>query len=201
LAAVHRVHRRQRITIRGRLMGAEGQPLAAQRVTVWAQAIRAGSVPSRIVGLVTTDSNGRFAYRYRADMSRRLTFAYTGDNVIKPARAQARLAVRAGSTIRVHPRRAVNGQTVRFHGRVLGGHIPRRGALLVLQAFVRGQWHRVGTGAVFRSRRSGRWSTPYTFLATRGTVRWRFRVAILATGDYPFATGYSRPLTIVVRGL
>jgi hypothetical protein len=106
----------------------------------------------------------------RADEVDRLD--YGGTRVTRPALAEVRVLVRARSSIAVDRRFALNGQAVRFRGRLVRGPIPDGGKLIDLQAFYRGQWR---TFATPRTDPRGRWSYDYRFEAMRGVVTYRFR--------------------------
>jgi hypothetical protein len=155
-----------------------------------------GGALSRIA-TVTTDSAGRFAFPAGTGPSRMVRFEFGGTRVIRPARAEVRILVRARSSIRVDRRFALNGQTVRFRGRLAGGPAPDGGKLIDLQAFYRGRWR---TFATPRTDPRGRWAYDYRFGATRGVVTYRFRARIRREAAYPYELGRSRVVRVTVRG-
>ena len=116
---------------------------------------------------------------------------------MKPAAAQVTVLVRARTAIAVSRRLLRNGDTVRFSGRLLGGPVPDGGKLIDLQAHYRRQWR---TFATPRTDAGGRWQQDYRFEATRGLVRYRFRARIRREAAYPYELGYSRVLSVTVRG-
>lgn len=63
---------------------------------------------------------------------------------------------------------------------------------------LRGQYR---TFATTRSGRTGRWSYGYRFDGTRGRQVYRFRARVPREANYPYVTGVSRHLRVVVRGL
>ena len=105
--------------------------------------------------------------------------------------------MRAQSTIAVDRRFALNGQAVRFRGRLVRGPIPDGGKLIDLQAFYRGRWR---TFATPRTDSRGRWSYDYRFEATTGVVTYRFRARIRREAAYPYELGRSRVVRVTVRG-
>ena len=111
------------------------------------------------------------------------------------------VSVAARATIRVARRVLRNGDAARFSGRILGGYLPAGGRELELQGYnpLRGRWQPVRTSGL-RSGPRGAWHAVYRFTATRGTVRYRFRLRIPPRPDHPFANGYSRAVTVVVSG-
>ena len=96
-------------------------------------------------------------------------------------------------------RPVVNGEDVRFLGTAAGAPDRSAGKLLNLQVFSRGRWSTFATPRANRA--SGLWSQAYRFSATRGLVRYRFRVLIPRETSFPYETGRSRSLRVVVRGL
>ena len=181
--------------IAGTLANPDGQPVDGARVTVLAAADTRSAFAT--VGLVTTDRNGRFSYRIKGTRSRVLRFRYSGSRRIRGSSRDVRLDVPAATTMRANPRSLLNGQLVSFDGRVRSGPVPATGKLIEIQAYFRKRWRTISTT---RSNLAGRWVFPYRFGATVGTVRYRFRARLPAEGGYPFATGNSRAVRVVVRG-
>ena len=103
----------------------------------------------------------------------------------------------AASTISVKPRQVFNGGSVEFRGRVRSTPIPLNGKLLEMQAYFRGRWR---TFSTVRSDLAGRWYFPYQFGGTTGRVLYRFRVLLPAEGGYPFGTGISPVVRVLVTG-
>jgi hypothetical protein len=149
------------------------------------------------VARLRADPLGRFSLAIARGPSRSLRFTYGGTSLVKPSTGEVRMMVPAASSIAVSRRQVRNGQAVVFSGRLGGGHVPEGGKLLDLQAYYRGGWR---TFATPRTDRSGRWSYRYRFGATRGLVRYRFRARIRREAAYPFELGYSRRVTVAVRG-
>jgi hypothetical protein len=146
---------------------------------------------------LTTDAAGRFAFPVGAGPSRTVVFDYAGTRVVRPTRAEVRVLVPARSSIAASRRLALNGQAVRFRGRLARGPVPDGGKLIDLQAFYRGRWR---TFATPRTDRRGRWSYDYRFEATSGTVTYRFRARIRREAAYPYELGHSRVVRVTVRG-
>ena len=107
------------------------------------------------------------------------------------------MRVPATSSIHVDRGRVRNGEAVVFTGGLVGGHVPDGGKLIDLQAYYRGGWR---TFATPRTDARGRWSYRYRFGATSGVVRYRFRARIRREAAYPFELGYSRRISVTVRG-
>jgi hypothetical protein len=187
----------QRVRLNGRLTLPGGNPLAGADLQVFEQTALPGE-PWHRIGLVRTDAHGRFAYTALRGPARVLQFSYAGTPLIQPSNGQVRLRVRAKTSFEVNRQRVVNGDEVRFHGRVRG-RIPPGGKLLQLQAYSRGTWRTFANPRA--SRRTHRWSYRYRFSATRGLVRYRFRALLPPEAGFPFTRGSSRILSVTVRGL
>ena len=116
--------------------------------------------------------------------SRDVTFAYRShvNDTIASATASVRLRVRAGLRLAIHPRRAKQGQAIRFSGRLLGGPLPRGGKQVVLMARAsRGAWVRFN---VVRTDRRGPSARVYRFQQP-GAALYRFRALSLSEAAYP----------------
>ena len=188
-----RRRRGNRKTVLGTLDGG-GRPLAGAQIGVY-ESSRIGG--TRRVGTLGTDSAGRFRHKVGSGPSRTVRYRYEGTPRVKPASAQVAVLVRARTAITVSRRLLRNGDTVRFIGRLLGGPVPDGGKLIDLQAHYRRQWR---TFATPRTDAGGRWQQDYRFEATRGLVRYRFRARIRREAAYPYELGYSRVLSVIVRG-
>ena len=99
----------------------------------------------------------------------------------------------------MYKRQVVNGEEVTFRGRLRGRPLPTSGKLIEVQARARGRWLTFATTRA--DARTGRWSRPYRFSATRGSVSYRFRVRIPKESGYPYETGTSRSVRVKVQGL
>jgi hypothetical protein len=114
---------------------------------------------------------------------------------VAPAAKRAPARVRARVTLRVEPRRVGSRANIRVAGRLLGGHIPKGGKKLVLEARLpRGRWRELGA---IRTGGHGRFhaSYPVEFI---GPGRWQIRVLCEAQAGYPFATGWSNVVRVRV---
>ncbi len=184
--------RRARIT--GQLANSDGQPIPS--ATVFVLSRPPGGTES-LSGMVTTDSNGRYSYLVRATNTKSVRFAYLGTTLVLPSSREVNIVVPASSTLGVNRRRARNGGSVVFRGRVRSQPLPPTGKLVEMQAFFRRKWR---TFSTVRSDAQGRWRFRYRFGGTVGRVRYRFRAQLPAEGGYPFATGRSPVVGVIVRG-
>jgi hypothetical protein len=186
------------ILLRGRLTSPGGNPLVARNIDVLAQT-HLPAAPWRPIATLRTSNTGRFTFRALRGPSRTLRFRFNGSDTIRGRTAIVRLGVRAASSMAVDRHRVVNGEAVTFRGRLHGRPFPSSGKLIEVQARARGGWLTFGTTRTHAN--TGRWSLPYRFSATRGNVRYRFRVRIPRESGYPYDTGTSRSVKVTVRGL
>ena len=189
------VVRAHRARIAGLLQSMSGEPIRHAPLSVSAQ-LRTGGRWTPVAEL-RSDGSGRFSLVAPRGPSRSIRFAYGGTPLIKPATGEVRMLVPASSSIATDRRALRNGEAVTFRGRLAGGHVPQGGKLIDLQAYYRGGWR---TFATPRTDARGRWSYRYRFGATRGTVRYRFRARIRREAAYPYELGYSRRVSVTVRG-
>jgi hypothetical protein len=177
--------------VRGRLRTADGAPIANAAIDVVSKttAVNARELGKRI-GPRTGSDGSWYLVLPRRVSSRDVTFRYRShvSDTIASATASVRLRVRAGLRLTIHPRRASQGQAIRFSGRLLGGPLPRGGKQVVLMARARrGPWVRFN---VVRTDRRGRFRTTYRFQQP-GTALYRFRALSLSEAAYPYLAGGS----------
>jgi hypothetical protein len=184
----------ERLRISGRLENRDGQPIPNAEVQVFS---RSATTPEQLVGIVSTDGDGRYTYEALADATRTLRFVYAGTPVMLPAQGEVTLLTSAASEFRASPRRLNNGQSVRFSGRLQSLPAPPAGKLVELQVVLSGRWQ---TFRTTRTRADGQWVIRYRFRRTCGLLRYRFRARLPAEAGYTFQTGRTRALTVRVRG-
>ena len=185
------------IPLTGRLTTPGANPLAGANVEVW----RRVKLPSAIwqrIGQVKTTRTGRFRFKALRGPSRTLRFRYPGTATIRATSKEVDLRVRAVTSLKVTQARVVNGEEIRFHGRLKGRQYGETGKLIHLQVYTRGRWSTFATPRANRA--TGAWSLPYRFTATRGRVRYRFRAVVPRETSFPYETGVSRSVPVTVRG-
>lgn len=184
------------VRLGGRLMTADGNPIAGSEVLVHTRE-RRPNTPWVAVAALKTSRRGYFAYRAPQGASRTVGFRFGGTATIRPSIRLVQLIVPAKSTIHVKRAHLINGEYVHLRGRVLGGVIPHGGKLVEIQVLLRGQWH---TFATTRTGDGGRWRYEYRFDGTRGHQTYRLRVRVPQESGFPYAVGRSKSLAIRVRG-
>jgi hypothetical protein len=186
------VRRGRALRVRGRLTSG-GAPVANATVQLVARVRRRGAKPKPTGRVAVTGADGRFRLRVPAGPSRTLRLAVragAADTRFTCSRP-LRLGVRAAATLRASRRHLSGPSSVRFSGRLRGGHIPARGKIVVLQGREDGRWR---SFAVTRSDRRGRFDHRYRFRGVPGT--YPVRALIPADASYPFARGASRSVVI-----
>jgi hypothetical protein len=183
-----------RTPIRGVLETAVGQPISGAEVQVFS---RSAMSPEQLVGVVTTDSQGQYSYMAEGDSSRTFRFVYQGTAVTLPTVREITLRVQAASTIHVNRRRLLNGQAVRFAGKVRSLPTPPAGKLVELQVVLSGRWQTFRTAVTTTD---GSWHVQYRFRRSCGRLTYRFRARLPAEAGYAFETGRTRVVPVRVRG-
>jgi hypothetical protein len=186
------------IGLRGRLTTPGANPLATADVEVW-ERLKLSGADWRRVSVIQTSRTGAFRFKALRGPSRTLRFRYPGTAKLRSRSVEMELGVRAMTSFRVNRQTVVNGEEVRFHGRLKGRQTGDTGKLLYVQVYTRGKWSTFATPRA--NRETGLWSLPYRFSATRGFVRYRFRVLIPREASFPYETGRSHSVSVKVRGL
>jgi 5-hydroxyisourate hydrolase-like protein (transthyretin family) len=180
--------------VRGVLQDTNGQPIPGAEIHVFS---RSATVQEHLVSVVNTDAQGRYSYMARGDSSHTLRFVYNGTAVTLPTQQEVTLLVRAASSIRVNRRRLLNGQAVRFAGRLQSLPTPPAGKLVELQVVLSGRWQTFRTTTTDAE---GHWRVEYRFRRSCGLLRYRFRTRLPAEAGYTFEAGRTRVVTVRVRG-
>jgi hypothetical protein len=178
----------------GFLSTANGQPIDGATVEAIEKRPGGALIP---VGIATTGTDGKFHYTVKATRNREMLFRFGGSRRIGAATTDFTMLVLADTSIRPNRHRLLNGQQVLFSGQVLTRPLPSQGKLVEMQAYFRGRWR---TFSTVRARPNGRWRFPYRFGGTVGRVTYRFRARLPSEGGYPFISGNSRVVEVVVRG-
>jgi hypothetical protein len=182
----------------GRLLDADGAPLAAQTVDV-VETFAGGARQGSRTTPVTTDADGFFRDWLVPGPSRAVGVEFPGTHRLTRAAGRSlRLRVRAAVRLRASTARArVGGAPVVFRGRILHpeARIPARGLPVQLEFRLPGTpWTEFRT---LQSDSSGRFAYPYSFTDDDSAgVRFLFRAFVPATGGWPFAPATSRPLAV-----
>ncbi len=185
----------------GRLTLADGAALANRELRVVSHPSH-GALAPIAVQTVRTAEQGGFETRLPAGPSRRVTVIFSGDDALEPARRPAlELRVRSGLSLRAVPTLLRTGQAVRLSGKVksAGAPIPRRGKLVAIQ-YLEQATHRWRPVLVTRTDHHGRYRAHYRFRYVSGSAAIRLRATALAEEHWPYAPGFSPPVTVKVRG-
>jgi hypothetical protein len=185
----------------GRLTSAEGIGLADREVRIVSHPSRGAPAPIA-VQTVRTGEQGGFELQLPAGPSRRVSVIFAGDEGLQAARRPAlELRVRSGISLRAVPESLRTGQALRLSGKVksAGAPIPRRGKLVAIQYLEQAtrRWRPV---LVTRTDHHGRYRAHYRFRYISGSASIRLRATALAEERWPYAPGFSPPVTVRVRG-
>jgi len=182
------------VRLDGFLATASGQPIDGATIEALEKRSRRTLVPLRFA---TTGTDGKFRFILKAARNREMLFRYGGSARIGAATTDFTMLVPAATSIRPDRRHLLNGQQVLFTGQVLTRPLPTQGKLVEMQAHFRGRWR---TFSTVRAGPNGRWRFPYRFGGTVGRVTYRFRARLPAEGGYPFISGNSGIVKVVVLG-
>ncbi len=182
--------------LRGTLRTAAGAPVAGARLTVSAQALGTAAERVRELPALTTTAAGRFTLLVGGHGAERITIAFApADGAAATARAVATVRVPASLTIARSRARLRRHQTVVISGRLQGAGDAARGAVVEVQAIVRGRWQTVGTA---RAAADGRYRWRYRFVRiTRDTI-FSFRALVRRTPGWPWPDLHTRTLQVRV---
>ena len=192
------VNYRSQVRISGRLLNSSGKPISGALLRVLTRDRRQGA---RFVerSTATTGSDGVYRVTVRAERlapdADRLALAHQGpglpgERLRDAGRARVRVAQRAAAS----GRRRRAGAPERHRPRP----IPSRGVPVIFQG--RSGKGRYTTFADGRANRKGRFSVRYRFrsAASRGRT-FSFRVKLRGDARFPYASGYSKRVTVRVR--
>jgi hypothetical protein len=206
LAASWRGTARQAITagfahahaIEGRLTTAAGAPIAGALVEASSAPISGGAAAApNVVGRTAFD--GSFSVGVPGGGPSRsvcLALRSAGGIGVPLATRTLELRVRAPVALAIAPRRVGVGGTIRFSGRLRGGHVPTGGKQVILEArSAHSGWLQF---RVVRSDAAGRFRASYRFRFA-GPADYEFRAVCEAEADYPFAKGYSTVVRVHER--
>jgi hypothetical protein len=174
-----------RVLIRGRVRDEQGNPLTRAQICVLGRP----DLPNkhyRLIGVASTNDNGRFSYTLKKGASRQLRVAYRND-AFQLSRS-LKLRVRSSSTIKASHRNTRPGKRVQFNGRIPGPHSSRR--VVVLYGTVPGANRRFLVRRA-RTDHMGRWHARYSFTPVPGPTKFVFWAVIPDQNGYPFARGRS----------
>jgi hypothetical protein len=183
--------------IAGRLVNALGQPVSDAVIDLVTRNRRPGARDIYRKSF-RTGPDGSFTGRANAHSSRRLRLAWRShvNDAHYSATDDLTLHTRAAATLFASTRRPHVGARLRLRGRL---RAPAPGVTVILQGR-RAGGGRYTTFADTTTRRGGRFRVSYRFrdLASRGRA-FRFRAKLRGGRHYPFATGFSRRVTVRVR--
>jgi len=188
-------------TLSGRLLDAAGRGVAGRRLHVVSRPSHGALGIARVDSLVT-GRHGGFALPLAAGPSRRIAVSFAGDAALAGAgRGPLTLRVRSGVELHATPATLRTGDVVRFSGRVRasGAPLPRRGKLVAIQYYeeTSRRWRPV---LFTRTDHSGRFRARYRFRYVSGSASIQLRAAALSEERWPYAPGFSRPVTVRVNG-
>jgi hypothetical protein len=189
-----------KVTIHGLYTTSQGVPIPNQPVHIMAAPNDQSNAFTQLA-TTTTASDGSWSATIPAGPSRVIRALTDGTATILPSSGQVTTIVPARiKLLRVWPRHVAWGGTVHLVGQLLGGYLPKGGALVRL---------RIGYGSTFNTygveehvSGNGRFSTVASFGPGDPSVirTYWFQIASLPMGNYPFAPAASQRVPVTVGG-
>ncbi len=182
---ISRTYAKRALRVTGRLLNAQGLPIAGASLDVLQQV---DGATLELIGRVRTGNDGTFVASVPGAPSRMIEIAYRAFSADTSYAAVANIAeaVDAGVKLAVSPHRTGSEGTIALSGRVLGP-VPRQGVVVELLVRYRGHWE------PFRDPRTdsrGRFRVVYQFQG--GIGRFPFRaLAFGGQSGFPFSSGES----------
>jgi len=187
----------RKVRIAGRLVNAIGQPVGNAEIDLVTTNKRRGATPVKRKSFRTA-ADGTFGGRTGARASRQLRLAWKAhvNDSHYSASDDLTLRTRAAASLAPSTRAPRLGGALTLRGRL---RAPAPGVTVILQGR-RVDGGRYTTFADTTTGKGGRFKVTYRFrdAGSRGRV-FRFRAKLRAGRRYPFATGYSRRVTVRVR--
>jgi hypothetical protein len=190
---ISRTYVKRALRVTGRLLNAQGLPIAGASLDVLQQV---DGATLELIGRARAGSDGTFVASVPGGPSRTVEIAYRAFSTDTGYAAVAKLAesVDAGVQLGVSPRRTGSEGEITLSGRVLGP-VPSQGVVVELLVHYRGHWE------PFRDPRTdsrGRFRVVYQFQG--GVGRFPFRAVVFGSqGDFPFAPGTSRGVDVTTK--
>lgn len=182
------------VRVEGTVVDAAGKPVVGAQIDVF-ELVKVNGAQRRAVGSVTSDANGAYVFKPKAQSSRTVELSYSRQRgaAVYQSTHTLQLTVRAGVSLRAEDASVRSFGTVVLRGRVLVSDLPKQGTLVQVRAGGKsGRWLTVGTP---RTDSSGKFSWRWKFTnIRRGSVP--FQVRLLRTGDLPAATNTSRTVRV-----
>ena len=178
-------------TLAGRLIDAEGHPLARATLSVFGSTAVPGA-QLRPLGTVTTDDTGRLRFTLPAGPSRRIIMQSGTLGVV------ADFVSRVAAPLRLLPSRPHlrNKQKLVLTAYLLGTEAPSGSAAVAFQVRIGHQWRTFATRSIDRQ---GRARIEHRFKVTYQALTYRFRAVIVGRRSFPFANATSPPVGVRVN--
>ncbi len=148
------------------------------------------------IATTTTNSDGFWVAQLPPGPSRIVEAVYPGSGTLAAtASSQITVTVPARLGLRIRPRHARWGGTIRISGSVLGGYVPPDGELVLLRIGWKGGSTEIGHVS---TNADGRFSVPYHFLRGNGTETYWIWATTARESDYPYAPASSHKVAVTV---
>lgn len=180
--------------VAGELTNAAGDAISGATICVQSQIQESAEGP-KPVATTTTDAHGHFTYKIPPGPNRRVLLGYRHDT-FQVARSVTYFA-HARLGFKVTPGTLSNGGEVKMRGKLPGPRSAERVVVLQAGALHSDHWYtfeRATTNA------HGVFHAHYRFDATPVTTIYKLRAQAPHQRNWPWETGYSKPVLVEVRG-
>lgn len=153
----------------------------------------------RRVAQTVTDRDGAFTVTIAPGTNRTVTASFAGDPLLLPARdSEVKLTTPARATLRVSDRSVHAGDRLLFKGRLLLGaaRLTDLGKNVVVQYRAGNEWKPLADGSTDKN---GVFSIAYRVLLVSRPLRMTVRLYVNHGLGFPFASGYSRSVKILIK--
>jgi hypothetical protein len=183
-----------RVAVRGRLIGADGAPIANANLCV-ASRPDTPDGSTRVLGPTHTNAKGEFTYILAPSTSQQVSVVHR-DGDTTAASDTVDLHVKIPLQVHASRRDIANGDAVTLRG--LLDAVPHPGGIVVVFEARRGDhWQAFGTDTTDAD---GGYSVRYRFTRTLGVQRYKLRARIPVQAGFPYASSASRAIKVRVRG-
>ena len=192
-STISRTYAKRALQIAGRLLNAQGTPIAGASLDVLQQI---NGAALELISHIQTTANGTFTSTIPAGASRTIEIGYRAfsDDSNYSTTATITESVHAGVQLNVSRHITSSHGPITLSGNVLGP-VPAQGVVVEILVHYRGQWQPIRYP---RTEPNGHFHAVYKFQGAFG--RFPFRALVFSNQSaFPFATGESKPVDVITR--
>jgi hypothetical protein len=190
-----RPYKHSALMLSGSLREPSGAPVGGASLEVMQQPSYIGA-PLRRIATGTTNAQGQWTVTVPRGPSRVLLVGWRSHALDGNFASVLEYHERVLADIQLTaPRKVRAGVPFAFHGKLIGGYVPREGDIVQVEIRYLGRWRTIET---VRSNRRGAFAYGYTFSEGIGGA-YLFRASIRNSSNYPYLARASLPVRVKVR--